>query len=354
MKDRPRKDYNIYNIKETDTLTSIADFLKMKEYDVICFHNLYAKNDELMSMEFGVNQKILYITPNISEKEIEGIPKVQFDYDRKLGVKRFKEVLKYEVKQQVEIGKSKIIKEYEMSVFLKEQKETLSLFEVNLLTTPAEADFDSILEDMLANISKAIYPLQLIIDYDGNWFEVYNFDAIVKRYKTVRNEILDTFDGKIVVENLTFYDTQFENKEKFTELLKKDVFLNSYFNSLYANHTYGNYFVRTLDFPMLPNIKNVSYKVEQEIEEFLNPNNKITIVLEGEIEDQRAIADFDYQMDEPYHSLIDSNAELPYGEYKANYILNGENHCLEKATVNCFIELAEMREIKIDIKLLLN
>jgi hypothetical protein len=353
MERQPKKSYNTYTIKEGDTLRSMAKTLEKTEWEVSRFHNMFANQDQIINVTFPKNLHTLYITPDIEIKEPDNKPKVQFDSNNKLAIIPHKGALHYHVKHEVTLGTDTLTRTYEIKVRLVDQKGKSSLFEIDLITKPIDQNLDTMQEDIVAEMSRAIYPLAIEVDKNGNWFEVYNYKTITQRWKTVRNYILDEFEGKDLEKILAFYDTKFQDQENFTALLKNDIFLNCYFNNLYTNHTKNNSFERILDFPILPNIKKVAYKAVQEINPYL-VNNKINIDITGTIADTRATNDYNYQLNEAYYALVDPTATQPEGSYTASYILNSKTNCLEQASVNCFIKLEEVNQIKMTIQLLTN
>jgi hypothetical protein len=347
MYQKPKKEFNTYNIKAGDTLKSIATFLNKTEWEVAGFHNCYAKHLELIGVEFPKDLKHLYITPDVSAKHIEGIPKVQFLYDRKLKLTPFKHVLLYDIKQQISIGKEIKTRNYKVSVRLKEQKADLFLFEINIITTPEQEELNSILEELSAEVYKALYPLELVVNDYGNWIGIHDFKAIYSKWLNIQNDILDEFDGDDIKKRLAYYNTLFQDEKRLTNLLQKDIFLNTYFNGLYTNHTQGCYFESTIQFPVLPNVANVNYKVVQEIEEYLNKYNLIAIEQQGKIVDRRSYLDYQYELDEPCY-----NSNIPGGNYKANYLLNSKYNYIKKANLSCSIHLDAVKEIKMSIELI--
>jgi hypothetical protein len=353
MEHQPKKLHNTYTIKEGDTLRSMAKILEKTEWEVSRFHNMFANPDQIINVTFPKNLHTLYITPDIEIKEPDNKPKVQFDSNNKLAIIPHKGVLHYHVKHEVTLGTETITRTYEVKVRLVDQKGKSSLYEIDVITKPIDQNLDTMQQELVAEVARAIYPLALEIDKNGNWFEVYNFQTISKRWQTVKKQVLDEFEGKDLDTILAFYDPKFHDKENFTNLLGNDIFLNCYFNNLYLNYTKDNHFERILHFPILPNIKKVVYKVTQEINPYLK-NDKINIQITGNIADTRATKDYDNQLNEPYYALVEPTAIQPEGSYIASYILNSKTNCLEQASVNCFIKLGEVNQIKMTIQLLTN
>ncbi|WP_310555680.1 hypothetical protein [Flavobacterium sp.] len=337
------KKYNIYKIKSGDTLLTIAEALGKESSEVIRFHNVFAKQEELISYEFPAGLDFLYITPLISEKHIDNVPKVNFLYDKKLAIKPFKTVLMYDVALAIHKGNRILNIDCKMTVAYLQKVGDYTVFKIDRIPDP-EQEWSSVMHEFLEEVTKSIYPLELIVNDDGNWIGIQNFESIAKRWKSIKLDLLDYYEGYEIVKRLLYYDTLFKDENRLTDLLQKDVFLKTYFNGLYANHTQMGYFEPEMDFPILPDIKNVSYKVVQKIEEYVTDDTKIALEKKGAVNDARSLLDYDYNLDEA--SLV---SEIPAGSYVAIYVLNSKNNTIENVNMQCAIELNETKEIKITI-----
>ncbi len=344
MNIKPKKDFNTYQIKTGDTLKSIAKALNKDTNEVARFHNIFANQDELIGINFPKNLKQLYITPLLSEKHIDNIPKVKFLYDAKLALKPFKEKQDYNVNVYRTINNETLVLSYKKTVAYQKQLGELHLFEIN--STSENENLEGIIIELSAEIEKAIYPIELVVNDDGNWISIHNFKSIYKRWQIVKTTIYDNFEGVEIDKRLAFYDILFQDEERCTNLLQKDVFLQAFFNNVYANHTLGFSLERELEFAIEPNVKGVSYHITQEIEEYVNPKNKIEILQKGIFADERSIMDFMFDLDEAYYTT-----EMPSGNYNALYLLNSSSNCIENIRLDCDLKSETSKEITITIEL---
>jgi hypothetical protein len=339
-----KKDYNIYTIKPNDTLKQIALAMGISWEEARQFHNIYAKPDDLINMEFPLHLKHLYIPPHISEKKIDNIPMVDFLYDRKLAIQPFKKVLTYEVDQNATINNEITTLLYKITVAYVEKINEYHLFTIDKIWDPEE-ELPSVFHELIEEMVKAIYPLELIVNDHGNWIGIHNFRAIYPRWQTIREDILEENEGKEIMKRVSFYDALYRDEATLTSLLQKDIFLQTYFNGLYKNHTQVCYFETTCHVAILPNIKNVSYNVLQEVDEYLDQNQQILIQQTGILNDDRSTLDYDHELDDACFK-----ATIPKGNYKANYVLNPKKNTIVQASLHCTIELEEAREINIRIQ----
>ncbi len=338
------KKYNTYQIKTDDTLKSIAEALNKDPNEVARFHNIFAKQNELIGVEFPINLMSLYITPNISEKHIDNIPKVNFLYDRKLALKPFNKKLTYNFESYLINENETVILSCQKTVTYMQKIADYHLFEID--TLPNEETLSGIAIEFSFAVSKALYPIELVVSEEGNWIGIYKFELLAKRWQVLKPSIRDDFEGPEIEKRIAFYDILFQDEARCTQLLRKDIFLQAYFNNLYDNHTLGNFFERKVYVALLPNVAPVCYTIKQQVEEYVNPTNQIEIHQKGFFEDARSSVDFEYDLDEAYYV-----GDMPKGNYLAKYKINSTSNCIESVHLDCDLQLATSKEIKIIIEL---
>ena len=342
---KKQKDYNSYKIKKGDTLHNIAEALGKDYSEVARFHNIYAKQDDLIGMEFPKTLKELFIFPNISEKHIDNIPKTNFLYDSKLALKPFNKKLVYEVQTTQIIENNFFVLKYEKTVcYLKKVREYY-IFEIDSILID-ESELSGISVEFNAQVTKAIYPLELVITDEGNWIGIYNFENITKKWHDLKENIEDNFEGDETKKLLDFYDALFKDESRCTRLLRQDIFLQTFFNNLYDNHTQRYFFERKVYFAILPNVAPVCFAVIQNVEEYVNEQNQIEITQKGIYEDERSCMDFEYELNSAFY-----DGRMPTGSYMATYKLNSASNCIENVDLYCDLDLLKSQEIKVKIKL---
>ncbi|WP_395074523.1 hypothetical protein [Flavobacterium sp.] len=337
----PTKKFNTYLIKPHDTLESISLALGKRTDEVIRFHNMFANDEEIISFEFTENLKVLYISPYISEKQIDKVPKVEFLYDKKLALKPFYQKLHYAVKSVVVSDNHTITIDCEKSVVFLEKISEYFLYEIDNKSNADPNVLLTMMDELNFEVAKALYPLEILVNDNGNWIGIYNFRKIFMRWEVLKQNILDEFEGEEIDKRILFYDKVFQNEIQLTALLQKDIFLKVYFNGIFANHTHVFNFETLVNFPIITNVKNVEYKINQQIEEYINEANQIEIKQEGEANDERSLMDYEYELDEPCFS-----GTIPQGKYKAHYLLNSKSNSIEKIDFECSLNTNVMNIIK--------
>jgi hypothetical protein len=340
------KGYNIYKIKESDTLQNIAKALNESPDDVARFHNIFASQDFLISSDFPENLKELFIKPDVSEKSLDNIPKVKFVYDNKLELKKLKTEIDYNVVINILTNERIFNINYKVKLkFISKIGENF-IFELDKIKEK-DPDFDIIQEvDFL--VEKVIYPLQILVNEEGYLLEILNYKSILKRWKPLKKNILELFEGEIVEETLQQYENKILNEEIFKLLLKKDIFLNVFFNGIYSNYNNKFSIESTINFPVFPKINNLNFKVISKIDAFLTHENLISIDKNGSLEDNRTIQDLEHNLNKPQFAISSTN-NFAKGNYAAKYLLNSNTNFIKKVIFSCEILLLDKHKIEVYI-----
>ncbi len=218
------------------------------------------------------------------------------------------------------------------------------IFEIG--STLVNEDLSGISVEFSATVVNAVYPLELVVNDNGNWVGINNFESIAQRWQYLKATIRDNFEGIDTEKRLLFYEVLFVNEAHCIKLLRNDVFLQTYFNNLYANHSRGFYFDREVCFALLPSIAPIGFAIEQFVEEYLNEQNKIEIIQKGVIDDARSCMDLENELDEAYFG-----GEMPMGNYMATYKLDCETNYIDFAELYCNLDLSQPIEINVTIQL---
>lgn len=346
--------YNIYKLKENDTLINVAKRLEKTPQEVAHFHNVFANQESLIGVTFPKDLQELYIPRSINEKELEHLPKVKFNGGTKLGIKSFKNVLLYQVKNQI-FSQKKIYKyNYQIEVkYIKKVKENY-WFEVNKLNKVKDNKLDGNLYNVIEKTEEVFYPLQLLISEEGNLIEIYKHEEIVERWPKLKTSILEEFEGIVIENYLLYYEKNIFDKEKLQTLLFKDVFLNTYFSQVYIDYSSQYNVKRPLYFPLISRIKDVEYEVEQKIDPYVSKEKQIHIEINGHVNDKRVKLDFESNLDMPFFSRFENSNEKVEGKFKAKFNLNSNKFFIEKAELISELELDSIQKNEISIELISN
>ena len=347
--------YKKYKIKKGDTLQSISEKLNKTTHEVKSFHNVFCDSDNCIGVTFPIGLKELYIYPEYNEKELSLIPKVPFDDAYKLLLKPTQNKMNYGVMYTIKSGNEENTLKFEVSIVYKGK--TISdnnIFEIDRIskTFINDEEVNTIADELAVKASEVLYPLEVVVTNEGKWIEINNYKEINKRWKKVKAKILDEYEGEWVERYLMLNEKTLENEDYLLDSLKKDWFLNSYFNTIYVYYSHKLKFQTNTTFPVLPNCKSVSYDIEQKVEEYLDVNNLIRIEQKGELKEERSKADLENEMDIPYYGILYPNQDMAKGKYRSLYFLNGNTNLIESLFLECSIELAVEKEIQVVVSLL--
>jgi hypothetical protein len=332
MSYKPKKEFNTYKIKRNDTLKSIAAFLKKSEWEVANFHNIFAKQHELIGVEFPENLKHLYITPNVHEKEIDGIPKVQFESGY-LNIKPFDKI-HYKVKFITTIDNEINTIEYDVCVKYIEKKQEYHLFEIDRISKIYinKQLADSKLEELAQKIAQILFPIVVSVNSNGKWEEIYNHKDINKRWTNNKSSIVLEYEGIEFENYCNIFEQSISTKTSLKESLQNDWFLNAYFGGIYSN-SYQNLFTEfMLDFPLQTDDNLLQYKVSQTIDEYLDYEDNISIERKG--------------------ILADKNLGIAKGSFSSQYALNTKDNAIKYTQLECNIEASFLEKLQIAITMI--
>ena len=347
--------YKKYKIKEGDTLASISKLLGKPTLEVKNFHNIFCDHDNFIVLDFPDNFKELFIYPEYSEVDLNPIPKVFFDGGSKLLFRPISKKTNFGVQYTMTSGEEINTIKFETSVYFKgKSQDNLNVFEIDRISKTFVNDEEtSIIADELAEkVASVLYPLEIIVDENGKWQEVFNHEEIANRWPKIREKILEEYEGEWVENYLELSETSLLSQNNLTESLSKDWFLNAYFGGIYVNYNSKLICKKDENFPILPNISPANYEVKQKIEEYLDDYKLINIETIGVLSDVRSKSDFEGDFDFPYYSMLNPEEEKAVGKFRAKYFLKPNNHQIESMFLECSIDLEIPRKVEIVVSVL--
>ena len=352
MKDLPNKKYNIYVLKESDTIKSIAKFLGKTEWEIYTFHNLYANQDEVMSVEFGKDQKILFITPDFTENDINLVPKVIFESGSILRFNPSFKKLNYGVMNKIIMGNNISKIDYEVSVqCIEKLPQQNFLFEINRISKVFldDKETDNILDQLAEKVSEVIYPLVILVNEHGILNDIYNVDEIKKRWQNKKEKIFDEYQGEDIENYLRACELNFESKSNLKSCFINDWFLNVFFNGIYFNYYDNLSFKSDIFIPIVTDTTPVKYQITSIIDKYLDENGNINIEQNGILFDSRTKDDLQNGISVVDNEVLNGNVT---GNYNSKYFLSPVNNKIKSLFVECNIELDEPKKIEIIISLI--
>ncbi|NRS89905.1 hypothetical protein HNQ02_002839 [Flavobacterium sp. 7E] len=346
--DKPEKpSYNthrIYNIKKGDTLESVAFDFGIDARELRRYHNTYCIIADLIEADFKSHLEILILAPeDVEINEVTALDKklisVVFEEDYKLPFKPEEINKEYTVKYTTHVGEQLDIMTMAVIVkWLAVDKNKFHLFEINR-TSPIAINGkapDTMMEELAAKTAEIIYPLKIIVDEYGKWIDVYNYEEIIKRWKTTKREILDYYEGEVIQTYIDHTEYALDSSNNLLKSLASDYFLRAFFNGIYVSYSMNHSFSDTVTFPLEKNEES-KFKVLQEVSAYLNDADLIEVKQNGDYIDTNFNVDFGFN---PWQ-----------GSYNASYLLNSDSNCIERVQLECSIEYDAPVKVTITIDL---
>ncbi|WP_268223559.1 hypothetical protein [Sinomicrobium oceani] len=347
--------YRTYKIHKGDTLISVAEALGITPQEAKSFHNIFSSEDDLISVDLPPHLRTLYVYPHIYEKIRDNPAFVKFNYGYTLRFKPVEKALNYGVMYTISSGeKEENTLKYRVSVTFIRQDEKGYVFEIDRLSkTYVNGEEASEIADELAEkVSGAVYPLEVVVDEDGNWMDITNHPVIRRRWEQVKKGIFEEYDGAWVKQYVAESEVSLEDKELLKMSLSGDWFLVAYFGQIYVDYTPRFVFENKISFPVVPFIKPVAYIVKQEVKMLLDEYGLVQISQEGKVSDNRSKTDLENRQNFPHDALLYPESEKAEGTYKAKYFLNAGNNLIESLFLECSLQLEKPKKIKVVVSLL--
>lgn len=342
--------FNSYQIKKGETLASVAKKFGLTIQEAKNFHNVHSPDHEIIIEDFPPDLKNLYVYPYIYSKSDDKNEFVKFNYGFTLGNKPSTAVRIYNIMYSIE-DKSKNIQtiKIQRSVQFIGNDEENTHFEIDKigLVFINDEEASELADELAVKASSAIYPLGCIVDRSGNLVTISNFEEIQAKWKTVRKNIEEEYEGKWIEDYLNACEENLENVQNLQLSLANDFFINSFFAGLYVDYTPNFEFEKPLYFPILANKLPLKFRIRQKVSTFLDEYNSVRIQQEGFLDEERSKSDIENNLNFPYHKLLDANDAMAKGFFKGDYFLDGFDNHITSFRINCSIDVTDAKKIEI-------
>ncbi|MBU2946312.1 hypothetical protein [Zobellia uliginosa] len=185
---------------------------------------------------------------------------------------------------------------------------------------------DSFLEELSHEVSMTLYPLDVECNSTGSFKIITNFPEIQKRWSVKKDELLNKYTDESVQKYIEKVCYSLAFKERLLVKLESDYFLSVYFKPIFIYYTAFLSFETNLSFPVLGLSKPVNFKVNQSIDEKQLQQNEYRIHINGQIDDDRSLADLEQKFDYPNYSTEDEEEK---GSCSFIYLLNNKTKIIE-------------------------
>lgn len=334
--------HRTYIIDKGDTLESVAQDLGIAARELRRYHNIYCNIPDLIEADFKSHLKLLILAPEKSaesENEITTSIKVTLSDDYTLPFLPSGLNNNYKVHYTTQVGDQFDTIALKINVkWLAVDKNKFHLFEINRDPTiyiNGKAP-DTMMEELAAKTAEVIYPLKIIVNATGKWIDIYNYEEIIKRWKTTKREILDYYEGEVTQTYIDHTEYALDSSNNLLKSLASDYFLRAFFNGIHVSYFINHSFNDKVTFPLEKNEES-KFKVLQEVSTYLNDADLIEVKQNGDYIDTNFNEDFGFN---PWQ-----------GSYSANYLLNSDYYSIERVHLECSIEYDDPVKVTITIDL---
>jgi hypothetical protein len=333
-----------YPIKIGDTTKSISEELGIEWQTLRTYHNIHCIADEdVINADLPSHLKFLLLKPirlqTNGEPEQEPLKKTVFGKGFRIPFNRVTVNNKYGVMYTVQDGKQVDTLKYEVSVnWLATDENGYSFFEIDrpskLYINDTEADL--IANELAEKTSSVLYPLQVVVDQEGEWIDIHNFKEIKERWEIKEIEILQDYPGEYTKKYLALYEKNLMSNQTLTSVISNDWFIRAFFNGIHTEYTPELAFKGYTYFPFMAKNDDLIFNIEQNVSEYLDENDLINIDLKGVLDDNRMKTDFEYELGHSSQTILNQETT---GNYRAKYFLNPNNYSIQTLFVECSITL---------------
>lgn len=345
-----------YKIQKGDTLQSIAKKYTITAEELRHYHNTYCELPDRLGHEISYQKELLVPKPK-PEGILEDIPKeaerkkVSFAPNNNLVYSPVNARYKYGVLITIENGEEKNELKYETSVRWIQQLEGRHLFEIDRTSKVYinEEEANDMADILAYKTSKVLYPMQILVDGEGQWTEAVEYNRYPERWKTIKQEILKEFEGEIVEEYLLKIEKILETPELITQYISSDLFIRTLFLG-YCIH-YGKDFTteKQITFPIVDNGIEPRYKIQAKVDPHLDEYNIIHIKMEGVLDDERPPADFINGNPFAFEKKEEKKETVSFGDIYVQAFLNPNARMPEAIHLECSIDGEETKKVTIVI-----
>ncbi|MDQ8011021.1 MAG: hypothetical protein REI96_01130 [Flavobacterium nitrogenifigens] len=335
--------YTTYEIKERDTPENVAHNMGISVDQLRTYHNRFCPLEDLIGPSFPIHLKFVIIQPptvNLTDEQKEQQrQKVVFnDAPGKLTLNHSHGENTYAVQYTIENGKEIYTIKQQIKISWRAKNEGYHFYYVSryedLYVNNIAAN--TMIEEIAQKASQALYPMLIVVDENGKWVYINNYDQIVERWNETKSKIRKYYKGDQTEKYFKIYDKNLEDEDSLFFSIQKDWFLNALFNEIHVQYPQDLSLKKHISFPHLAKTENIQYLVHQEIDDHLNIDNLIVIDINGKLDDSRTKTDFQNELKIPVKEYSEEKA---LGNYKAKYFLNPNTYMPEAFTVSCDLAL---------------
>lgn len=270
-----------YKVQRGETIEAIAANMGIPVVDLRTYHNRYCELSDLVEFGLPIRWAEYILLPPLNSEidtqssENKNPKKVSLGHEDSLrliaanGTKQqYGTIIYYKENNQV-INKVHFTSQIE---FIKKNNDfSIVEYQINQVYVNNKEP-EMVIEQLADETSKALYPIVMSLNNNGEIHEILNIEAIQKRWKMLKPSILEYYKGGDVTTKLL---SSFERSIQSASLLKRNLaehpFYAIYFAPIYQNYSPDLSFTNN-DFEL---------QTFQSIDEFQSATSKILVRRKG-------------------------------------------------------------------------
>jgi hypothetical protein len=138
-----------------------------------------------------------------------------------------------------------------------------------------------VIEQISNEINKALYPLDILIDFSGNFFEVTNLSMIQNRWLKTKVKLKKEYKGNIIESLIKETESIMNSSTKLEIAFSNDIFWSVFFASNYISYGDSLQVDKSMAFPLNPYATCLLYEGTSKINSFLSKYKTVEIAFEG-------------------------------------------------------------------------
>jgi hypothetical protein len=349
--------HNTYRVQKGDTLLSVAKKYTITAEELRHYHNTYCEIPDLLEHDITHQKELLVPKPKSEgtspetpqEKEQKRVP---FAPDNTLLFSPVNSHYKYGVMITLENGEEKNELKYEVSVKWIQMFEDLHIFEIDRISKIYinEEEANDMADTLAYKTSKVLYPMQILVNQEGQWIAAAKYNRYPERWKTIKQEIHKEFEGEMVEEYLSKMENVLENPELITRYISGDLFIRTLFLGYCTNYEKGFTAEKHITFPVIDNGIEPRYNIQAKADPYLDDYNLINIKMQGVLDDERSQADFiNGNLFAPDEEEEEKKKTVSFGDIAVQAFLNPNSRIPEAIYLECSIDLEETKKVAVVI-----
>ncbi|WP_406824869.1 hypothetical protein [Pedobacter sp. KACC 23697] len=194
---------------------------------------------------------------------------------------------------------------------------------------------DLIADKLAYELGKVFYPLVITVNQNGGFQSIYNHEEILKRWQSVKKNVLDNFEGQLVEDYVCRMEKQLSNPDQITlAFVNNDWFIHTFFKPVYKEYGPHHATESLYKFPIARNFDVEGYLTQEEISSETNHFGAIELVHNGIIKPLEDELFITYR-----HT----------GDYVGNYFLHPKNRRILSVVSDFSYRAQEESKVKIRI-----